>query len=137
MIMIDIEMPQCCADCFALDESGDYPHCRISHEQRGYTFDVTQKRMPSCPMKDNEPRVMTLEDIETVGDSEPVYIETKISEKVNPAIFQPECSDGEYACVISSWSKSGFYSFESYYQDWRCWTSRPTDKQREATPWTE
>lgn len=49
-ILIDADMPTCCADCFALDESGDYPFCRISHDQRGYTFDVRQNRMPSCPI---------------------------------------------------------------------------------------
>lgn len=26
---------------------------------------------------------------------------------------------------------------EAFYgREWRCWTSRPTDEQREATPWT-
>jgi hypothetical protein len=24
---------------------------------------------------------------------------------------------------------------EDYLTRWRCWTSRPTDAQREATPW--
>ena len=49
-VLIDIDIPTCCADCFALDESGDYPYCRISHETRGYTFNVRQNRMPSCPL---------------------------------------------------------------------------------------
>lgn len=26
-------------------------------------------------------------------------------------------------------------STELYGSKWRCWTSRPTDEQREATPW--
>ena len=24
-----------------------------------------------------------------------------------------------------------------YNKEWRCWTSRPTDEQRKATPWAE
>lgn len=27
------------------------------------------------------------------------------------------------------------YSIRKYGKDWRCWTSRPTDEQRKATPW--
>ena len=27
------------------------------------------------------------------------------------------------------------FECSEYNQTWRCWTSRPTDEQREATPW--
>ena len=27
------------------------------------------------------------------------------------------------------------FEFDEYFKSWRCWTSRPTDAQREATPW--
>ena len=46
----DVEMPSCCDECFALDDNGDYPMCRITHDQRGYTFNVLNKRMDSCPL---------------------------------------------------------------------------------------
>lgn len=52
MIQIDIEMPKCCDVCFALDEHGDYPFCLISHDQRGYTFNTRENRMPTCPLKE-------------------------------------------------------------------------------------
>lgn len=52
MIVIDIEMPTCCDECFALDDHGDYPYCMISHEQRGYTFNVRENRMDRCPLRD-------------------------------------------------------------------------------------
>ena len=26
---------------------------------------------------------------------------------------------------------------DEYGKTWRCWTSRPTDEQMEATPWAE
>ena len=55
MIEIDMKMPSCCDDCFALDEHGDYPYCLISRDQRGYNFDIRAKRMPSCPLKEREP----------------------------------------------------------------------------------
>ena len=29
-----IDMPSCCDKCFALDDSGDYPSCLITQEQK-------------------------------------------------------------------------------------------------------
>ena len=55
MIQIDMQMPKCCDECFALDDHGDYPYCLISQDQRGYTFNVRENRMPSCPLKAQEP----------------------------------------------------------------------------------
>ena len=50
MILINMEMPECCDKCFALDDNGDYPRCLITHEQRGYNFRVREKRMDKCPL---------------------------------------------------------------------------------------
>lgn len=45
-----VKMPNCCDDCWALDEYGDYPVCRITKEQRGYNFRIREKRMDKCPL---------------------------------------------------------------------------------------
>lgn len=50
MIKIDRPMPQCCDDCFAFDDSGDYPYCRISQYSTGYTFEPAKHRMFNCPL---------------------------------------------------------------------------------------
>ena len=44
------DMPKCCGDCWALEDYGDYPLCRITQEQRGYTFPVRNSRMDKCPL---------------------------------------------------------------------------------------
>ena len=46
-----IDMPSCCDECFALDNRGDYPMCRITQEQRGYTFRIRECRMDKCPLQ--------------------------------------------------------------------------------------
>ena len=46
-----MEMPDCCDQCPALDESGDYPYCNFTGEQRGYTFRVRELRMDKCPLQ--------------------------------------------------------------------------------------
>ena len=52
MIKIDIEMPACCEECFALDDNGDYPHCLISHASCGYKFNIRLYRMADCPLEE-------------------------------------------------------------------------------------
>lgn len=46
-----IDMPNCCDECFALDDNGDYPVCLITQEQRGYTFRTREQKMDRCPLK--------------------------------------------------------------------------------------
>lgn len=91
-------------------------------------------------LKQREPRVLTLEEIWEYGDDKPLFIEYVLPTEtvMKPAIFQPDNSEKDvYMCVVSAWRASGFYSLERYGKDWRCWTARPTDEQREATPWGE
>ena len=45
-----MEMPKNCYTCWALDDYGDYPRCRITEEQRGYNFQIREKRMDKCPL---------------------------------------------------------------------------------------
>lgn len=54
MLLIDMEMPTCCAECPMLDDNGDYPMCRVNQAQHGYTFSVNERRMPECPLYDME-----------------------------------------------------------------------------------
>ena len=51
MLILDMPMPRACDDCPMLDDSGDYPLCRITQETRGYNFNTRGKRMDRCPIK--------------------------------------------------------------------------------------
>ena len=125
MIQIDMEMPKCCDECFVLDENGDYPMCLITHRSRGYNFRTREIRMPDCPLKDVEPRVMTLEEVEEwcaihPHKQSPLWVEFR----------HGNGTDGWRVGLVNSgllaWCKDG---------EARCWTSRPTEERREATPW--
>lgn len=50
VLIKNMEMPQNCCACWALDDYGDYPRCRITEEQRGYNFPVRERRMDKCPL---------------------------------------------------------------------------------------
>ena len=45
-----MEIPTSCDMCWALDDYGDYPRCRITKEQCGYNFPIREKRMNNCPL---------------------------------------------------------------------------------------
>ena len=75
-------------------------------------------------------------------ECKPVYIEVKDSD-------DKEKGDDRWAMVtqykdsitngmiraMSSYITSEILFAERYCKDWRCWTSRPTDEQREAVKW--
>ena len=50
LLINGMEMPKSCSACWALDDYGDYPRCRITEEQRGYNFPIREKRMDNCPL---------------------------------------------------------------------------------------
>lgn len=89
-------------------------------------------------LKAREPRVLTLEEVIERKDSDAVWVEHMDGKMiVQPAVLLPSFLDTDKDCIhfASSWRTGGSYSRRSYGTKWRCWTSRPTDEQREATPW--
>lgn len=82
-------------------------------------------------LKAQEPRVMTLEEVE---EGQAYWLEMR-------------GIASEYAiCKMNDHGDSAFLDFSVQHGDktlesvgygkrFRCWTSRPTDEQREATPW--
>lgn len=45
-----MKKPDCCYFCWALDDDGDYPRCRITDECRGFTFNTRDRVMDKCPL---------------------------------------------------------------------------------------
>ena len=83
-------------------------------------------------LKAQEPRVMTLE--EATGDGE-CWFEHK-----NGACGYADCymCTGVQAAEIDRIMKAPEYlTLKTYSKTWRCWTSRPTDEQREKVKWDD
>ena len=104
-----------------------------------YWFDIeTPCNDAIALLKAQEPRVMTLEEVIERKDSDAVWVEHMDGDMiVQPAVLLPSFLDTDKDCIhfASSWRTGGSYSRRSYGTKWRCWTSRPTDAQREAEPW--
>ena len=134
MIQIDMPMPKCCDECFALDDHGDYPFCLISQDQRGYTFNVRENRMPTCPLKAQEPHILTPEEFDEnkMVDAEgciPCWVEyNRIDETWRE--WWANDYDG-WLCL----NKDDIVRINGEMDSQRIWSSKPTDEQMEVTPW--
>lgn len=85
-------------------------------------------------LKAQQPRVMTLEELDDLrGRGQAVYFQDRDA--------AAKCQDAFFICCEHNvaWLKGETYTLHRYVAEysktWRCWTSRPTDEQREATPW--
>lgn len=84
-------------------------------------------------LKEQEPRVMTLDEINGM-EWDYCYVEDEvIMDKTQRMMF------GEHRIHCITWpsiaSYKMFYGEDGYGKRWRCWTSKPTAEQREATLW--
>ncbi len=88
-------------------------------------------------LKEQEPRVLTLDEIMEKTRDDVVYLEHMDGSLIcQPAIPLGEpVWDKECLNFAAGWRTGGNYQKENYGETWRCWTSRPTDEQREATQW--
>lgn len=89
-------------------------------------------------LKAQEPRVMTLEEI--VGWEGAFWLEFLEEENESYTRYGYAFFAGSTPDVIEVIARDSFrplYAFirSEYRIRWRCWTSRPTDEQREAIPW--
>ena len=84
-------------------------------------------------LKEQEPRVMKLQEVHEMS-WDYCYLEEEVIKDKVLRIYS-----GKYRIKCITWPSiaSCVLSFgdEAYGKRWRCWTSRPTDEQRKATPW--
>ena len=86
-------------------------------------------------LKAQEPRVMTLEEID---DDDAYWFEEKYGKKSlgrNVLIHSiEEYAREPYITLVYTYGEAS-YKISEYGQTWRLWTSKPTDEQREAASW--
>lgn len=119
-----------CDLCPYADKNGAFGTCyeKMLHD----TLDV---------IKEQEPRVMTLEEVKSLPDKADVFLEEVDCIVVAATISRQGekwgmLPDATFFYGIESTS----YESDKYYNDdygrwWRCWTSRPTDELTRDTKW--
>ena len=93
-------------------------------------------------LKAQDPRVMTYEEVLFLKFDDVVYFEVYQTKAIFSSIVIrviPRIPDIEIGVVQfrQAAGYNGIYNAElsCYGETWRCWTSRPTEAQREATSW--
>ena len=124
-------------------------HCVMTHE---LAYPEVQDAIKETAKDDfiglcrgDEPRVMTLEE---VRQERLCWIEDEDDGMMTRLFPAAMFGIGEYADGSKSYmflaqkpwaadvnNYEWWYIIADYGQTWRCWSSRPTDEQREATPW--
>lgn len=122
------------------------------------TDSVTECRKTECPfiscresclewllrsalalLKEQEARVMTVEEVRDCVD----YVWAEIFTPMNERRCLIYCLIGqnqgysEVADLDEDSGQSWARQWDNYGKTWRCWTSRPTDKERRDTKWEE
>lgn len=86
-------------------------------------------------LREQEPRVMTLEDVKNF-DWDYCYLE---EERLPGKEYRAVC--GDYALTCITWpcvtSMRIQHGDENYGKKWRCWTHKPTDEQRNEAKWDD
>ena len=49
-VLLDMDMPNYCAECPLFEDRYDYPTCYVTKKSEGYNFKIHEKRMPNCPL---------------------------------------------------------------------------------------
>ena len=88
-------------------------------------------------LKEQEPRVLTLEEIKKLQSLRDgaIWLETFEDNVVYPALPEISLQNVTYLVAIPFRDYRDWLNNEYYGKTWRCWTSHPTKEQREATPW--
>lgn len=88
-------------------------------------------------LKEQEPRVMTVDEVRDCVD----YVWSEIFTPMNERRCLIYCPIGqnqgysEMADLHEDSGQSWARRWDNYGKTWRCWTSRPTEEQRKAVKW--
>ena len=95
-------------------------------------------RMAIDALKEQEPRVMTLEEVKLLAPDDDVWIEYhELDGWTISAVTVREIYDNGMLCRLQclrfNLDRYGCYGGD--WMAWRCWTSRPDEKRRDEIPW--
>lgn len=85
-------------------------------------------------LKEQKPRVMTLEEVEDLPYGH-TLIETDKSGSLRWLDALLFCKNANFSFDFITLEGRARLLGTEYNREWRCWTARPTDKQRGETPW--
>ena len=132
--MTDLEKVIKGLECCILRNPDD--HARCSQCSYGGNC-VNRLKMDALELlKAQEPRVMTLDEVEALPYGH-VLIETDKNESLRWLDALMFCKNTNFSFDFITLEGRARLLGTEYNREWRCWTSRPTEEQREAVKWDE
>lgn len=88
-------------------------------------------------LKAQEPRVMTLEEVKSCWRNREIAFLVEYNDGGNMVWMLYYCylSTLEEIVLVDEIAHIHNYGVDGYGIDWRCWTARPDEETRRATPW--
>lgn len=87
-------------------------------------------------LKEQEPRVLALEEVEDLPYGH-VLIETDKNGSLRWLDALLFCKNANFSFDFITLEGRARLLGTEYNREWRCWSAKPTDEQREAVPWQE
>lgn len=88
-----------------------------------------------------QPRVLTLEEVQALHNNDVVWLEDKGEPKIIPGIVKSRHLWPHSVAVVTNFMRSDGCTVTGGDEDcgkrWRCWNKRPTDEQRKAVEWDD
>lgn len=100
-------------------------------------------------LKEQDPRVLELDEVKAIGTQNNDQIQDENTRFIwseeeyalhiaKPTYYDFGLEDSEEEPIYLYYIGTDFFNHfdqNTYGKTWRCWSSRPTDEQREAVPW--
>ena len=88
-------------------------------------------------LKAQEPRVMTLEEVKQHNNQDGCVWFEQLTYNAVAAFVRKEDLEIEVISpyILGNPINHGYWTNGNYGKTWRCWTTRPTDEQREKVKW--
>ena len=129
-------------ECCSKGDCADCDNCTYRGVKTDVPCESTLMRNALALLKAQGPRVMTLEEIDDIvtksnKEHERIFwAEVKSRTRYSFGVFQLDlATNDDYEALLLGCAWPAWYRRSSYGFRWRCWTSRPTDEQREAVNW--
>ena len=125
-------------ECCSKGDCADCDNCTYRGIQTYVPCESTLMRDALALLKAQEPRVMTLADLRDIGSAWELNTPPYLWMEINPSYRWTRgfwVAWREIYDMIDGLHPT--YDADNYCKIWRCWTSRPTDEQREAVKWDD
>lgn len=122
--MIDQKLSSCPEECPYHGQSDEIEFCNEKLIKDAYML-----------LKPQEPRVMTLDEVKNLQSLRDGAVWFEVLSGLFPTLPEFCMSNITFFVAIPFDSYRGYFDNEYYRKTWRCWTAKPTDKQRKAVKW--